>query len=346
MMRPSWQAWVGLVAVLVLAGCAGSNGNDGSPAGPSKTFSGAVGGSQTSTEEFEIPPNTPSLRIALRYSIGGTGRFELYDPNGQLKVSKTYSGGAAGNYPSWFEMRDPPAGQWRLRMQLEGGVTYNAEVYWGEPGPVAPIPDEAQADTVATTNPSVAQWVAIGGGIGVGVLAMGFVATEFGRFKALSGLAGLGLFSRLEKDDVLAHEKREQVYQFIKDNPGPSFSDILRELELSNGTLVHHLRILEAQEFVKAHRDGFRTRFYLRGPKVVPSAYLTRTQQQILDAIGAHPGVTQKELSGVLRLPREAVSYHTKRLAAQGQLQVRQEGKWRRYWRVGASPPGPNPQPS
>lgn len=326
-----------LLIVLFVTGCA-DKPPESEPVLPDHQTSGSIGGSQTLVEPFDIPPNTSSLTIAASYSIGGTGRVDVLDPTGRVQYTKSYNGGANENNPTWFQMDDPPAGEWRLRFQVEGGLVYDFEMVWDEAPPAAaPVVDAAQSESNIPVDVQTAQWIAIGTGVGVGAIGVAFLLTEFGRVKALSSLAALGLFSRLEKDEVLAHEKREQVYQFIKDNPGPSFSDLLRELEISNGTLVHHLRILEMQEFIKPHRDGFRTRFYLRGPKVVPTAYLTRTQQQILDAIAAQPGVTQKELANVLRIPREAVSYHTKRLAAAGQLQVRQEGKWRRYWRVGQS---------
>lgn len=164
------------------------------------------------------------------------------------------------------------------------------------------------------------------------------LATEYGRFHLWKVLFLIPGFTRLEKDEVLEHAKRDELYRFIKQNPGPSFSDLRRELALSNGTLVHHLRILEAQEYLKGVRDGFRTRFYVRGPKIVLESYLTRTQIQLVEAIGANPGLTQKELAQVLGLPRESISYHAKQLAAKGRLSIRQEGKWRRYWPSSPSP--------
>jgi DNA-binding MarR family transcriptional regulator len=174
------------------------------------------------------------------------------------------------------------------------------------------------------------------GGLAIGLLAM--VATEIGRYKLFKACAALPLFSRFDKDEVLEHNTREQLYQYIRNNPGPSFSDLRRALDLSNGTLVHHLRILEAQEFVKPVRDGFRTRFYIRGPRVVVTTYLTRTQQTILEAIQTHPGLTQKELAGLLGLPRESVFYHARKLETVGKLRIAKEGKWRRYF---PAPEGP-----
>lgn len=180
-------------------------------------------------------------------------------------------------------------------------------------------------------------------GGGLIVLAAGF-ATEYGRFHLWKLLFLIPGFTRLEKDEVLEHNKRDELYRFIKQNPGPSFSDLRRELALSNGTLVHHLRILEGQEYVKGVRDGFRTRFYVRGPKIIMESYLTRTQIQLVEAISANPGLTQKELAQLLGLPRESVSYHTKQLAAKGRLAIKQEGKWRRYWPT-AAPSSMNPVP-
>ncbi|HEX9815668.1 MAG TPA: MarR family transcriptional regulator [Candidatus Thermoplasmatota archaeon] len=191
----------------------------------------------------------------------------------------------------------------------------------------------------------------VGAAVGFTFMGGGFLlliagfATEYGRFNLWKLLFLIPGFSRLEKDEVLEHNKRDELYRFIKQNPGPSFSDLRRELSLSNGTLVHHLRILEGQEYVKAVRDGFRTRFYVRGPKIVMESYLTRTQIQLVEAISANPGLTQKELSQLLGLPRESVSYHTKQLAAKGRLAIKQEGKWRRYWLTLNAPGSLKPVP-
>ncbi|HEX9815671.1 MAG TPA: winged helix-turn-helix transcriptional regulator [Candidatus Thermoplasmatota archaeon] len=165
-----------------------------------------------------------------------------------------------------------------------------------------------------------------------GLLGLSALFTEFGRYHFLRLLFLLPGFTRVQKEAVLEHSKREELYNFIKSNQGPSFSDLRRSLELSNGNLIHHLRILEMQGYVTGQRDGFRKRFYVRGPKVVPTTYLTRTQQQLLDVIGAHPGLTQKELSGLVGLPRELVFYHTKQLAMRGRLEIKQDGNRRRYW--------------
>ncbi|MBI2077983.1 MAG: winged helix-turn-helix transcriptional regulator [Euryarchaeota archaeon] len=331
-----------------LAGCSAKK--EEPPAGQDWTFADARDrtnddsmGDTSTVKRFAVPTGARDLVIKMRYRIQGEATFQAFDPKGKSYDPTTIEGIGNKQDERWVAEASPVPGEWRITIDVEGIWDYGFGMYWDDvPAATAGSdPNAANAPDEGLPLPTI---LAASGGIVAATAAAAFLATEFGRWKFLGMLGGLGLFSRLEKDEVLAHEKREEVYQYIKNNPGPSFSDLRRELELSNGTLVHHLRVLESQEFVRSYRDGFRTRFYLRGPKIVPTAYLTRTQQQILDTISSNPGVTQKELSSLLGLPRESVSYHANRLAAQGQLQVRQEGKWRRYFAVGPSKP-PAPQP-
>ena len=343
-MRPLFLL-VLVVAGAALAGCTGPKAAP--PAGQDWTFSDAREraadeglGDTNTVKRFSVPPGVENLVIKARYRVQGEATFQAFDANGKPYQPTTIEGISNRQDERWLAEDEPVAGAWQISIDVEGIWDYGFGVYWDEAAP-SPGPNASNAPDEGLPLASI---FAVSGGIVAATAALAVLATEFGRWKFLGMLGGLGLFSRLEKDEVLAHEKREEVYQYIKNNPGPSFSDLRRELELSNGTLVHHLRVLESQEFVRSYRDGFRTRFYLRGPKIIPTAYLTRTQQQLLDTISANPGVTQKELSSLLGLPRESVSYHANRLAAQGQLQVRQEGKWRRYFAVGPSK-GPSPQP-
>lgn len=144
------------------------------------------------------------------------------------------------------------------------------------------------------------------------------------------------LFSRVERDEALQHERRARLYEAVRSRPGSSFSDLKRELGVSTGVLTHHLRLLVRQEFVTYRRDGFRTRFYLRGPRVPADTYVTRTRQAILDLVRTAPGLTQKDLVHRLGWPRENVSYHARELERMGLVRVVEEGRWRRYFLVGA----------
>jgi DNA-binding MarR family transcriptional regulator len=203
-----------------------------------------------------------------------------------------------------------------------------------QPGDSSDPPGLERLTFTLQTGTAGPDWMLLGYGAAgaFGLAGFALLLTELGRYKFFRLFFLVPGFTRVEKDQVLEHSTRDELYNFIKTNPGPSFSDLRRSLELSNGNLVHHLRILEMQEYVKSQRDGFRTRFYVRGPKIVATSYLTRTQQQLLDVIAAHPGLTQKDLADLVGLPRQSLFYHTKQLASRGKLLIKEDGNRRRYW--------------
>lgn len=175
-------------------------------------------------------------------------------------------------------------------------------------------------------------WVVTASAATVAVAAVAFGFTEVGRYKLLRGVAAFSLFTRLKRDEVLEQDTRGRLYQSISQEPGLSFSDLRSLLQIGNGTLVHHLRVLEKQGFVRLMRDGLRTRFYVHGQAVAATPYLTRTQQAILDAIRGNAGATQRQLARRLGLPHQSVLYHARRLEATAKVRTVREGKRLRYY--------------
>lgn len=145
-------------------------------------------------------------------------------------------------------------------------------------------------------------------------------------------VAAVPLFTRFGRGEILGHERRDLLFHYIHENPGRSLSDLARDVGLKNGVLLHHLHVLEAQEFIKSIREGMRRRYFVRGPRIAAPAYLTPIQSRILETVRAQPGLTQRELSGVVGLPRQSVLYHTRRLAGAGLLDLASEGRLRRHF--------------
>lgn len=65
---------------------------------------------------------------------------------------------------------------------------------------------------------------------------------------------------------------------------------------------------------------------------VQPETYLTRTQRTLLDAVQTNPGLTQKQLAGLLGLPHQTILYHGRKLAAEGKVSVARDGRYARYF--------------
>ncbi|MBW3583502.1 MAG: winged helix-turn-helix transcriptional regulator [Euryarchaeota archaeon] len=208
-------------------------------------------------------------------------------------------------------------------------------------GSVASISEPTTYTNVRTTGAGPA-----GEEVGRGFIALGLVVVtsvlaglgrfvwRLGRYRLMQWLLLGFLFSRLERDAVLNNARRSEIFAAIQNTPGISFGDIRRRLGLPSGSLVHHLGVLERHGFVRCVREGFRTRFYVRGEPLDGKPYLTRTQEALLQALRANPGILQKHLAQIVGLSRQGVRYHVAQLEAMGLVQVRGKGTARLHFAV------------
>ncbi len=162
----------------------------------------------------------------------------------------------------------------------------------------------------------------------VSIIAVGasVLSTEYGKYAFVKSL--LPLYSRVKREDVLNHEVREQVYDYVREHPGDHFRSILTHLELTNGTLVHHLNTLEKKDFIRSERDGPYKRFYPIGTRLTEDVLeINGLQKKILDAVSVRPGITQKGLAKILETSTPTINYHVKALRNSGLLRVKRDGK-------------------
>jgi DNA-binding MarR family transcriptional regulator len=166
------------------------------------------------------------------------------------------------------------------------------------------------------------------------VASAGFVGgTEIGKFKFFS-LILVPLYSKLHHDDVLDHFVRGQIYGYIKANPGEHYNAIKKSLELKNGTLSHHLKILEKEEYIYSKRDKFFSRFYPKGMKITlnDAAQLNKIQKIIVNKIRKQPGLTQNEIIAILGSSQQVVSYNLTKLTRDNVLSIKKDGREKRYY--------------
>ncbi len=164
--------------------------------------------------------------------------------------------------------------------------------------------------------------IALLGGAAVTII----LSTEYGKF-ALYKLA-LPFYTRMKKEEVLNHEVRELVYDYVQTHPGEHFRGILTKLGLTNGTLIHHLNTLERQNFIKSERDGPFKRFYPTGRNLTEEVLeINGLQLKILDTVKSNPGVTQKDLARMLNTSAPTINYHVRALHMVRLLNLKRDGK-------------------
>lgn len=136
------------------------------------------------------------------------------------------------------------------------------------------------------------------------------------------------LYSKLRPEHILNNRLRKRIYVYVQNHPGEHFRSILTHLDLTNGTLAHHLHTLEKESLIRSQRDGLYRRFYPAGYKIdEKKVSLSAIQSRIMELVLEEPGLSQKEISQKLKLSNSTVNYNIKSLADKGMVGVEKEGK-------------------
>ncbi|MFQ5885428.1 MAG: MarR family transcriptional regulator, partial [Thermoplasmata archaeon] len=122
-------------------------------------------------------------------------------------------------------------------------------------------------------------------------------------------------------------------------NPGEHYNSIRERLKVTNGTLSHHLRTLEVQGFVKSRKESIYRRFYpieMKFPRD-RGVKLSDLQITILGLMKRKSAPTQKEIVHALGISQQVASYNLRILTRKGFVQMRKDGRKRKYYLTDAS---------
>lgn len=237
-------------------------------------------------------PHNATVLMETRELAGGRARFMFglmaSDPNGTYTVFATARTSDASylapnttfTYTNWTAPDPPP--------------------------PPPPPPDEG-----GFLIPFI---VAVG--ILTSVSLLGY-STERGRWGVWFLL--VPLYSRMQKrDEALDNFNRGRIHRTIEENPGIRYNEIKTEIGIGNGTLTHHLRILQKERFVKGVGDRTLKRFYLWGYDTSPmpgvDRPLTKIQRSIVDLLQSAEWMTQRDITHGLQGKQQTVSRNLKAL--------------------------------
>lgn len=122
----------------------------------------------------------------------------------------------------------------------------------------------------------------------------------------------------MAKGNPPENEIRSEIFDYIKDRPGASYTEIMKALNLRNGTLSYHLYRLERAGDVKSVRVGVYRRYYPANYKDTPKSIREKIYLYVLH----NPGSTASALVRALRLKRQVASYHIRIMAKKSILHV------------------------
>jgi predicted transcriptional regulator len=137
------------------------------------------------------------------------------------------------------------------------------------------------------------------------------------------------LYSKIKRERVLDHFIRGQIYGYILANPGEHYNAIKQALNLTNGSLAHHLKTLEREDFIKSRKFGLYRRFYPKHMNIPEDGdfRMNPIQRHIVDVIDENPGISQKEIAMEMNITPPTVNYHIGILASAKMIHVVRQGR-------------------
>ncbi len=169
----------------------------------------------------------------------------------------------------------------------------------------------------------VAILLALGFALFLGVDALSYPLLE----------AALPRYTRLNEDridqDIRQQNIRGQIYLFIQNNPGASFSAVRRQLGIGTGTAVYHLSVLRREGYLRSGARGRRRLFWEKNDfPGFKQASLTGIQQNILYVLSAGEEMSRVELQKRTAIADTTLRDNLKILEEAGLLrQEKREGK-------------------
>lgn len=141
------------------------------------------------------------------------------------------------------------------------------------------------------------------------------------------------LFSRLAKHELLQHEARQRIFEFVRERPGAHLSQVQAHMGLGWGATVYHLRRLREAQLLTARTVGNQLCHFVNGDtrtaqeQQVLAATKTAKAQAIVDYIKLRGPSAQSEVARELGMSSALVSWHAKRLEDLGVLERARAGR-------------------
>ena len=127
----------------------------------------------------------------------------------------------------------------------------------------------------------------------------------------------------INERNILKFKTRQEIYDFINNNPGLHFRELSRRMNIPRTTFRHHLRYLKKMGLINEKKEGKYKRIYL-------SKKMSTQEKQILNLIRQEIpckifiyllfsyAFSTVELSRELEIPRATALYHLKKLSDMG----------------------------
>jgi predicted transcriptional regulator len=135
--------------------------------------------------------------------------------------------------------------------------------------------------------------------------------------------------------DVLSHEKRKAIYEYIMQNPGCTIAEISASLSINVGTVYHHVWVLELKRKVFFESHGKFARIFegrlasseKKMSRMIYSHIRNDMSKKLLSAILVNPGINNVNLANTVGLDKSTIYWYLRRFRQDGLVVMIQEGR-------------------
>ncbi|NHJ47976.1 MAG: ArsR family transcriptional regulator [Asgard group archaeon] len=154
-------------------------------------------------------------------------------------------------------------------------------------------------------------------------------------------ITSIGLLNTaVTRDNILNNYTRAKIFTLIKTNPGIHYSEIIRNLKLSNGQATWHLTYLERFDMIRRVKSKQYLVFYpnydftLDEEEITVEIALTKskTRNQIYELICDRPAITQSEIKKIIEISQSTIAYHLIILEQLKLIYIKKKGRKRYYF--------------
>ncbi len=131
-------------------------------------------------------------------------------------------------------------------------------------------------------------------------------------------------FKRIFRSNALENGNRLKMYNFIRDNPGIYFRELIEQLRINKGTAEYHLKILEMAGLITSLQNKAYKRYFLNdstfsnSDQAVLSTLREDTPRKIIVTLLKNPGLSHGEIANAVGISRSTVIWHMKTLTKYG----------------------------
>ena len=153
---------------------------------------------------------------------------------------------------------------------------------------------------------------------------------------SLKALTYLGC-KRISGSNVLDHEIRLKIYDYIRKHPCVHYSDIANETGINRGTLRYHLAILKMQKVIVPYKSRGKIHYFLNEStygekeKAVLAALKNEKHRRIISEILNRGQITHEKLAEKIGVSAPTINWHIRHLKEQGIVRADTNGRYTAY---------------